>query len=689
MSFEAFRDELKKHFEKMTEAVDVKSIFVVDADPDELYELYLNSFPTGTNEVFRERREHDCSACKHFIRTFGNVVVLTNNKMDSIWDVDTKDSTYNVVCKALSNYIKKHKVKDVFLTYEKQIGVPTNNEMLENGLIHKWQHLFVNIPNKFRLDRRENINEVIAQKRDIKNVFKRSLDEITLDSANTVMELINQGSLYRGEEWKSIIQTFITYKELYEKVSNINKDNFAWEKSIEAGAVVGKIRNHSIGTLLVNISNDMDLDEAVKKYEAIVAPTNYKRPKPIFTKKMLEDAKKTITDLGYADSLRRRYATINDITVNNILFADRNTKNRMDNLDVFDELTHETTINSKAFSKVEEVKIEDFINNIIPSSQEIEVFLENKHRNNFVSLIAPEIKDSKTMFKWGNNFSWAYSGNIADSDIKKNVKAAGGNVNGFLRFSIQWNDDDYNPNDFDAHCSIDMNGRKKHIFFRNKFSYFNYREPEGSLDVDIIHPTHNVPAVENIVFPSKDKLIPGLYSFYVNCYHNNGGKTGFKAEIEIDGQIFQYEYNKSLRTSENVEVADIKYDGEKFSVVKEYLKSEISSIDIWGLKTNQFVPVNTIMYSPNYWDEQNGIGNKHYFFMLKDCQNTENPNGFYNEFLKEELMKHKKVFEALGSKLSVVDSKDQLSGLGFSSTQRNELIVKVTGNMKRTLKIKF
>lgn len=689
MSFKTFRDDLKNHFEKMTESVDIKSIFMVDGDPDELYELYLNSFPTGTNEVFRERREHDCSACKHFIRTFGNVVVLSNNKMESIWDVDTKDDTYNTVCKSLSHYVKQHKVKDVFLTYENRIGLPFSNEFFDNGLVYQWQHLFVDIPNKFRLNRRENINEVVAQKRDIKNVFKRSLDEITLESANTVMELINQGSLYRGEEWKSIIQTFITYKELYEKVSNTDKDNFAWEKSIDAVAIVGKIRNHSIGTLLVNISHNMDLDEAVRKYEAIVAPTNYKRPKPIFTKRMLEDAKKTITDLGYADSLKRRYATIDDITVNNILFADRNTKNRMGSMDVFDELEHETAINPKVFSKVEEVKIEDFVNNILPSSQEIEVFLENKHRNNFVSLIAPEIKDSKTMFKWNNNFSWAYSGNITDSNIKKNVKAAGGNVNGYLRFSIQWNDDDYNPNDFDAHCLVDMGRRKNHIYYANKSSSFAYGSSEGSLDVDIVYPNHNIPAVENIIFPHKDKLQLGIYSFYVNCYCNNGGKSGFKAEIEMDGQVFQYEYSKSLRTDETIKVVDVKYDGEKLSLVKEYLKSETSSIDVWGLKTNQFIPVNTIMYSPNYWDEQNGIGNKHYFFMLKDCQNTENPNGFYNEFLKEELMKHKKVFEALGSKLAVVDSKDQLSGLGFSSTQRNELIVKVTGNMKRTLKIKF
>jgi hypothetical protein len=210
----------------------------------------------------------------------------------------------------------------------------------------------------------------------------------------------------------------------------------------------------------------------------------------------------------------------------------------------------------------------------------------------------------------------------------------------------------------------------------------------GELDIDIINPKRNVPAVENITFPDKNTMLTGTYVFLVHCYSSRGGKSGFRAEIEVGGQKYEFDYDKPMDYYEKVIVATVTLKKDRTFVVEEKLSSRTSSKDVWNLKTNQFVPVELMMYSPNHWDNQK-IGNKHFMFMLEDCENPETPNGFYNEFLRQELITHKRFFEALGSKMKVEKSDNQLSGLGFSSTQRNNVLIKVIGHTERILNIKI
>lgn len=685
MEFKEFRNMISDHFKTMTK--DVDRLFEVGVDKDEMWNTYLDSFPTGTNEIFRKRREYDCSCCRQFVKQIGSAVVIKNNKLETIWDLGIHDDKFEPVSKAMSDFVRRHCVTDVYVSKFKKVGTEYNYEQYEDGTMKKWEHFQIILDDKFVDKTARSIGDIKGGFRDTKNVFKRSLDEISMDALETVLELINSNTLYKGEEWKTILMEFKRYKKEYEKLSSDDvRDLYTWENSVKAGIAIGRIRNHSIGTLLVNVSNEMDLDTAVKKYEQIVAPTNYKRPKAIFTKKMLEDAKKTISELGYMDSLNRRFATLDDITVNNILFSNKDAAKRIsDSSDIFGELEKQAVVNPRKFSRVEEITANDFIKNILPSAKEVEVIVENKHSNNFVSLIAPCNKDSKSMFKWNNGLSWAYSGNITDSDMKQNVKAAGGNVDGVLRFSIQWNEDGRDNCDLDAH-SIEPN--------RNEIYFSNCRKPSlssmtGQLDVDIIHPNGKV-AVENITWSDKSKMKPGVYKFFVNQY-SGSARNGFRAEIEFNGEIYSFDYSNSMRVGQDVYVADVILDTNGEFTIKEKISvnSKISSKTVWGISTNEFTPVSVVCYSPNYFDEQDGIGHRHLFFMLNGCKNDEEPNGYYNEFLKSELEKHKRVFEALGSKCHVEDSDDQLSGIGFSMTKRAELVVKVKGATERILKIKF
>lgn len=683
--FKEFRTLLQQHFNEMVK--DGAPLFITNADEDKLYDLYLDSFPAGTNPIFRKRREYDCSCCRRFVKNIGKLVSFMDGQMVTVWDFDTKSDVYQPVVDALAAYVKTCAVVNPYYVSRNMIsdgkfGTKMNYEYdADHKAVRTWDHFAVEIPQRFIVNSYD-VSTKMAEWRDSANVFKRSLEELTMDAVDTVLELIAQNSLYRGKEFEGLVRGFKSDKQVYDRLPDEKKSAYVWMAPGGASMNRLRIRNTAIGTLLVNLSEGMDVDAAVTAFEKVVAPANYKRPKAIFTKKMLEDAQKIVTELGYMNSLARRFATLDDITANNIMFCNRDAAPRvMGAANPFEAMAKSLGTDPKKFGRAEEIGIEKFVKEVLPTAAGLELFMENRFSKNMVSLIAPQDKSAPSMFKWSNGFSWAYTGNMADSDIRENVKAAGGKVDGVLRFSIQWNDvpGEWDENDEDAHC---IEPDKNHIYYVRKWN----SRTDGRLDVDITHPSRDKAAVENITWPDIKKMKEGEYSFYVHCFASRGGKTGFRAEIEFDGNIYSFNYDKPLHGGQNVAVAKVTLKDSKFSI-KELLPSSTSTREIWGVNSNQFVPVSVAMYSPNYWDEQTGNGNRHYFFMLKDCVNPEKPNGFYNEFLKADLLQHKRVFEALGSQMAVQSVDDQLSGVGFSETQHNSFIVKVQGATERVLKV--
>ncbi len=535
-----------------------------------------------------------------------------------------------------------------------------------------WHHFFVVLPKIFVNKRSESVEAIQGNMRDNKSVLKRSLDELTIDSVETVLDLIAQNSLYRGKESEGMITEFLKIQKEYKDVPLQLKDNFCWVKSKEISEAISRIRNTAIGTLLINISEGMDLDTAVNKFESVVAPHNYKRPTSLVTPKMIDDAKEKLKEFGLLESLDRRFAISTDIDVNNILFIDKSSSLS----DVFEDMKKDSEVSAKSFGKVETISIEDFIEKVLPTTKALRVLLENTHLNNMTTLLTASDSKAPMLFKWNNPFSWSYTGGITDS-IKERVKAAGGNVDGELRVSLSW----YNFDDLDLHV-VEPNGHR--ISFRDK------RSPTtGTLDVDMNAGSgKSRTPVENIIWTDRNRMQEGKYNVIVdNFAKRESDGTGFKIQVECNGEIFEYEEKQSPYDKQNVRVVEFTYSKTNGITIGGETKSSLLTKEKWGLKTNRFQKVKNIMLSPNHWD--GAVGNKHYLFILENCASDEETRPFFNEFLKEELTPHRKFFEILGSKLKLNPPINQLSGIGFSDTQKNHLIVQVEGSFKRTLQINF
>lgn len=663
-NFNAYREAMRKHFAQLI--IQNPQLYITDVDKELLWETYLNSYPE------EERQQHNCNACKSFIRHYGGVVGIIDGTVHSIWEF-LADEPFQEVNIQLAGIVSDCQIVDYFVTDEKNMGRDHDHERQENGIVVEWEHFHLTAPS---IVSRDNVDTIKAQMRDSRNVFKRSLNEITTSSVETVLELIAQGSLYRGEESKVVLAQFRALQHRYTQILPEHKDNFCWANAQGQGQAISRIRNTAVGTLLVNISEGMELDHAVRAFEAIMAPANYKRPTAVITQKMIEEAEKTITELGYERSLGRRFATVEDVTIKDLLFVDRNLIKSGGVLAAV--LGHTDIVNPKSFTKLEEIPVAKFLSDIVPKISGVEVLLENRHLSNLVSVIAPVHPDAPSMFKWPNGFSWSYKDAVADS-MKERVKAAGGKVDGELRISLEW----YNFDDLDL-VVAEPNGDL--IYYANKLSHSG-----GELDVDMNAGSGSSrEAVENVIWPYQNtRMKEGQYTVYVNQYQRRETiDVGFKVEIECQGETLTFGYDKMV--TEKIEVAQFNYSKSKGLTLVRSIggESKTTSKTAWDIETNRFHRVSMVMHSPNHWSDFK-TGNAHLFFVIDKAHNNEFVRGFFNEFLKPELETHKHVFEALGSRMRVEPANKQLSGLGFSSTQHNDLIVKLEGQFSRTLRIKF
>ena len=699
-----FNKLIQQRFDEMSKT---GKLFRVDLTGDQIWNLYLNSFSTEDNPIFRDpsSTSKNCNHCKNFIRRYGNIVSVGEDyEVVTMFDV-LAEAEYQNTVKALSDAIKAAKITEVFfetfnelnsLPYEAcsksnsifKLGVDSNPKrytkeeaekygVVKPNEVRTFNHLHLFVDKQFVDASGSSVEALMGNYRDAKNVFQRAMETISLDTLKLVKDLINQGSLLDGATHLFKIEQITPLKHEYDALPANQKDNWCWVKSFKLP--FAKFRNELIGVLCSELSEGEELNKACQSWNKRVDPANYMKATAPITKKQIEEARLFVEENGYTESFNRRLATIDDIKVSEILHSNVG-DGKVKSVSIFDGVKSSSTRHKRnEFDGVEEVTIDKFMKDLLPTCSSVEAFLANNQEGNLVSLTTAN-GESKPIFKWDNNYSWTFNGNLAGkSQIKEEVKSKGGKVDGLLRFSMMWADGNGDNSDLDLHC-IEPN--RNEIHFANKIN----RTTGGNLDIDIMQPNGKL-AVENITFPQLSKMSEGIYKLFIHQYAGRGSK-GFKAEIEFNGELYSYSYDKPV--SGNVQIAEVTLKNGEFTIAHKLPATDGIGVtkEFYGLETNQFHKVNLVCLSPNHWGENN-VGNKHYFFMLENCKSPVSIRGFHNENLLPELAQHRKVLEVLGATNMIESTSKQLSGLGFNATVKDELIVKLQGTHKRIIKIKF
>ena len=655
MMFKQFRGHIKTQIDYL--AKNSVALFTLNVSKDELWDTYIESFRPEDNQVINENRHYDCNCCKSFIRRYGNIAGIVDGKLVTIWDLPVDvPQPFDVVVTAMQDCLNGKKITGKFLHGEDQMGTKYNLGTTPEKLGNRYEHFYAVTPTMCKSNNIAMENGEFVQTH---QVIKRSLNELTIDSVNLVLDVIADGSLARGEQMRPQLEAF---KQAYNEWKNSgNPELLEWAFTATQRRKLA-IRNTAIGTLLTNLSEGMETAQAFFKYNNIVDPANYKRVKPIFTEKQRQEAALELKAKGYDTSLECRHAKLSDISINNIFWANRQSKSVMQN-DPLAFLSTSTSATTKKPASTE-LSVQEFMD-LLPSTKELEILVENEHEGNLMNLLTQVDPDSPTTLAWDNQFRWSYNGDLAGaSQITESVKKRGGNVDGELRFSMMWAENGLDDSDLDAHC----------VFGNSHLYFYNKRIGNGTLDVDIRHPQkHSSDIVENIVF---SKVSNNTYKFFVRNFSLRGKQEGFKAEIVFNDTIYTYDYRLPVKNKENVPVADVTYKDGKFRI-KHHLSCNKSSRNLWNIATKQYHKVNTFMLSPNYWN--NKVGNPHYFFFLNDLVNPNSVRSIYNEYLNSDLIGMKRIFEMLGAKLRVESQTEQMAGLGFTIDQKHKVHVKMDG----------
>ena len=672
--------------ERLANLVDrTTPMYKADINREDLWEAYLSGFDSEA-----ARSHYNCNACRMFIVRYGSLVVLNDNAktISVFWNEEEVPAFFKKSVKAMRLLVENASIKTVF------IGDPSEDRIMGMPKTGEWTHLSATLLPDYKYINRDRLltaNQVMAKKKEDYGMLSRALAEYTMDTINKTMAFVESETLYRGDKCLERLKWFKELKETHSKFRGEAKKNVVWLAVAIAPEGFCAVRSSMIGTLLDDIQEGLlSYDSIKRRYDEKMDPSKYMRSQNDPTVNQLYEAEKTVAKLGIANSLQRRYASINELPEKAFIWQPKAVKKTakkdvVQGASVFGHLkardTKDTSTLDSSNLPTTVMTWDKFQRTVLPTAQSLEVLVDNPNR--LMALVTAADSTAENILQWDNTFSWYYHGGI-DAEMKKRVEQFGGRYeNNIMRCSLMWE----GYTDLDLHC---INPEGRHMYYgrdSRKDSYGGYLD----LDMNGIDKRSNHP-VENIRWANRAP--EGHYKFYVHNFNERENKDGtpFKVELEVNGIVYSYE-GEALRDGAKVTVFEFDYhNGNVVNMKTAPSGSRVSSAIDWGINANTFVKVNSIVKSPNLWEERAvpGAGN-HTFFLLDKCRDMSEGlgRGFFNEMLKSDLRSIRKVLEAYTAQTPIadVDTADAF-GVGFSKDNPWNLTLRVkTDTSTRLIKI--
>jgi hypothetical protein len=275
-------------------------------DVNNLWDVYLNSFPSPHFNDDNVRQYYNCRSCQQFIQKYGGLVTIDENgtTIPAMWDIVDAPYELTGTVSALYSAVRSAKVIGVFLSSEKSWGTAVT------GI---WRHLSVVPPSAMVFNNRAlTAFQAMAGKSDDFKTVMRALDEYKLSHLETALTLLRSDALYRSE--KVLGQAVWLYNLQVDRThGGANKVNKVWKAIATAPDGFCHPRSSMIGTLLEDIVAGKPFDVISRAFARKMNPTVYQRPQVAPTSGSIAAAEKLVEKMNVAPALERRFAQLNEL----------------------------------------------------------------------------------------------------------------------------------------------------------------------------------------------------------------------------------------------------------------------------------------------------------------------------------------------------------------------------------------
>jgi len=385
LNFDAFATAVRHRFSDFSGS----PMFVVETK-EALYDLYLSAFADPA-----ERQHHTCNCCRHFIERFGSLAVVGDDgSLESVmWgNFPSLDEPFASAAREMASAVRRGKIKSVFLSSEIVLGTPVTGSWHHFAVIQESVNVYRN-PLKAA-------HEIVALKTQDFGTLSHGLADFDSKLIASAINLLEADALFRGDKFIGPARFLLDLHTAIAANRGYRK-NLIWKAVAKAPVGWATPRSGMIGTLLEDLKAGIALPDVKKRFAAKMNVTQYQRPSAPPSAGNIAEAERIVEKLGIADSLRRRFATIEEVK---LFWKPTDVRAERKPGGVFGHLK---TDSPRPQAAVPETTITwvKFRDTVLPKALAIECKMLNQHLP-FVGVLTAAVANAPNILQWNNPFSW-------------------------------------------------------------------------------------------------------------------------------------------------------------------------------------------------------------------------------------------------------------------------------------------